>query len=683
MKDRYDIVPSWARVLPVVLVFLVYLFTLSPSVYLGDSGELTAAAFCLGVPHPSGYPVYTLLGKLFCLLPFGNAGFRMNLMSAVLAVLTLGIVYSLIFRMTASRLSGLSGAGILAFTSVFWWQTVAAEVYTLHCLFVALMFWLLWKWDAERELYILVLFSWITGLSFGNHLQTVMLAPAVFFLILSGDHRALTQGKRFTLLSLFFVAALLVYLYLPVRTGAGAAIHWGDPDTWDRFWAHVSGKSHRGGYVLNLGLAEYKVRAEEAVLLLWRQFGATILLSFWGFWKLTVRWRFFFLLVIVFDLLYTIGLNTVSLEITPFNLCSSMVLAILMGNGMAEALKQCEKHAAGAQPMVRGAAMAMPVIFLVLNYRVSDQSRNYAADEHMLNIFRTARPPSVLFVNGDNYLFPVVYGRLVERMGENVRLYDRLNLLFKMPALDRAFPSRTRAWEEKRNLVEQKIIEERGTQDVFYAVFGPYAIELPEHQILIPEGILYRVVKADEPLPLSRFNDVWRSYARESFYDGFPMDYMNRQVKAYFFFCLGKHLILAGQPSLGLINMKVAEEAGYDDELIHSDMAVFLTDHGFLEEARAALERALLHHEDLSGVYNNWGYYYHKAGDPRRAADAFQRAVQLKPERYVSYNNLGFALLETGQKEKAFQAFQQSLRLNPNQPEIKKWAERTSRESGL
>jgi tetratricopeptide (TPR) repeat protein len=301
----------------------------------------------------------------------------------------------------------------------------------------------------------------------------------------------------------------------------------------------------------------------------------------------------------------------------------------------------------------------------------------------MLNIFRTAGQESVLFINGDNYLFPVVYGRIVERMGEGVRLYDRLNLLFKMPALKRNFPARTLAWEEKRNRVEQQIIEESGSSEVFYAVFGPYAIALPKDRTLVPEGIIYRVVEPGELLPLSRFNDVWRNYTRESFYDGFPMDYMNRQVKAYFFFCLGKHFILAGQPSLGLNNMKVAAEAGYDDELIHSEMAVFLTDHGFLEEARAALEKALLHHEDLSGVYNNWGYYYHKAGDNQRAADFFQKAVDLKPERYVSYNNLGFALLEMGNKEKAHHAFQESLRLNPNQPEIKNWAEKTKRESIL
>ena len=86
---------------------MVYLLTLSPTVYLGDSGELSAAAFCLGVPHGSGYPLYVLLGKGFCLLPFGDVGFRMNLMSAVFGVMAVGVVYSLIWRMI-----GIEGGGV-------------------------------------------------------------------------------------------------------------------------------------------------------------------------------------------------------------------------------------------------------------------------------------------------------------------------------------------------------------------------------------------------------------------------------------------------------------------------------------------------------------------------------------------------------------------------------------------
>ncbi|RLB27908.1 MAG: hypothetical protein DRH11_18000, partial [Deltaproteobacteria bacterium] len=79
-------------------VFLVYILTTSPSVYLGDSGELSAAAFSLGIAHNSGYPIYALLGKFFCLIPIGSIGFKLNLMSGFIAVVTLWFIYSLILK---------------------------------------------------------------------------------------------------------------------------------------------------------------------------------------------------------------------------------------------------------------------------------------------------------------------------------------------------------------------------------------------------------------------------------------------------------------------------------------------------------------------------------------------------------------------------------------------------------
>src|SRR4030043_517230 len=119
-------------------------------------------------------------------------------------------IYSLIERMTGSKLGAWVGGGVLAFIPVFWWQTVAAEVYTLHVFLVALMMRVLWEWEEKREFFILVVFALVTGSSFGNHLQTVMLAPGVFYLILSGDRKVILGGKRVLVLSLFFILPLLV-----------------------------------------------------------------------------------------------------------------------------------------------------------------------------------------------------------------------------------------------------------------------------------------------------------------------------------------------------------------------------------------------------------------------------------------------------------------------------------------
>jgi Tfp pilus assembly protein PilF len=119
--------------------------------------------------------------------------------------------------------------------------------------------------------------------------------------------------------------------------------------------------------------------------------------------------------------------------------------------------------------------------------------------------------------------------------------------------------------------------------------------------------------------------------------------------------------------------MKLARDVGYNDNVIHSEMAVFLTDHCFFEEARLSLERALLYHEDLSGVHNNWGYYYNKVGEYEDAVRSFRKAVDLKPERYGFLNNLAFALFEAGHLEEASRVFQRSLSLKENQPEIRKF----------
>src|SRR3989338_220210 len=75
------------------VVQLVYFFTLAPSVTLQDSGELVTAAAGLGVPHPPGYPFWTMITWLFIhLVPFGNIAWRANLCSSFFGALSCGVV---------------------------------------------------------------------------------------------------------------------------------------------------------------------------------------------------------------------------------------------------------------------------------------------------------------------------------------------------------------------------------------------------------------------------------------------------------------------------------------------------------------------------------------------------------------------------------------------------------------
>src|SRR3989449_10721353 len=82
-----------------VAAFAIYALGACPTIYVGDSGELVTAVHLLGIPHPTGYPLYVLLGKLWTLLiPAGSIAWRMSLFSAACAAATCGALYALARR---------------------------------------------------------------------------------------------------------------------------------------------------------------------------------------------------------------------------------------------------------------------------------------------------------------------------------------------------------------------------------------------------------------------------------------------------------------------------------------------------------------------------------------------------------------------------------------------------------
>src|SRR3990172_1746314 len=72
----------------------LYVRTAAPSVLGADSGEFQFVPPVLGIAHPPGYALYTLLGKLFSLLPLGEIAYRVNLMSGFFGAWAVGLVYA-------------------------------------------------------------------------------------------------------------------------------------------------------------------------------------------------------------------------------------------------------------------------------------------------------------------------------------------------------------------------------------------------------------------------------------------------------------------------------------------------------------------------------------------------------------------------------------------------------------
>ena len=186
--------------------FGVYAWSAAPNVTLLDSGEFIVAAQHFGVPHPTGYPLWTLLSWLFQLLPLGNAAWEINLFSGVCGALavamTAGILTNLLLWFLGEELKGLlrflppivgiAFSLMLAFSVSMWSQSVIAEVYALHALLVAVYLALLYGWVRNPSHDKLMLSAFFTlALCFSNHHLTLTLAPLPFLLILLLRRRAL------------------------------------------------------------------------------------------------------------------------------------------------------------------------------------------------------------------------------------------------------------------------------------------------------------------------------------------------------------------------------------------------------------------------------------------------------------------------------------------------------------
>src|SRR5574341_497983 len=144
----------------ILLSLVIYLKTLSPTVSFIDSGELAVVCQTLGIAHPTGYPLYTLLGRIFTFLPLKDTIFRVNLFSLICVVFTnlfLFLTLSLlserfvrtspkIFYITIKFLIPFIATLLFAFTPILWSQATTNEVYALHIFLMTLLIYLMLLW---------------------------------------------------------------------------------------------------------------------------------------------------------------------------------------------------------------------------------------------------------------------------------------------------------------------------------------------------------------------------------------------------------------------------------------------------------------------------------------------------------------------------------------------------------
>ncbi len=237
----------------IFMFFIIfYLLTLCPTVNVaGDSPELIAACRILGIPHPPGYPLYVLLGRVFLFFPLGSSAWRLNFLSSIYHALTLSLLYVLTVKVVRRSLPSLLAIIALGCSYLFWQYSLVAEVFPLNNLFaVALLLLLILARerlsegnDALSRRYI-YLFAFVLGLSFTHHQTIVLLLPSLFLLALDLFPPISRPRWRILLTACFFLLGLLPFLYLPIRASMRPYINVGDPSNLSNFVKVVTRSSY-------------------------------------------------------------------------------------------------------------------------------------------------------------------------------------------------------------------------------------------------------------------------------------------------------------------------------------------------------------------------------------------------------------------------------------------------------
>jgi hypothetical protein len=420
------------------LAFLVYLPTLAPTVYGLDSAHLTNAAYTLGLVHPPGYPLYLLLGHLFTRLPFGDVGYRMNLMSACFGALAIGLHYLLLLKLTHRPLASLAAALLLAYSFVFWSTSVMAEVYTLHVFLMIGLILAALAWQEQQCARWLYLLAFVFGLSLTNHLATMLLAPGLLYWLLAANAGQFRQPRRLLALLALFVLGFSLYLYLPLRYAAqpppSGTVSL-DLASWQDLLEVISARifwKHMFAY----HWSEIGAEIQDYLSMLWSNFLGVGLIAglIGGLAAFYQRRRLFIGLALLYlaNLIFFINYDVP--DKWMMFLPTYVIWAVWVGLGYDWLLAQAARLAGTPglgqrwQHIEQGLFLLFVLTALLLNYQYADRSGDRRTYDQASRIFETVAPgANVLAI----YWFeagPLEYLHLVEQRRPDIKVWNMLHL---------------------------------------------------------------------------------------------------------------------------------------------------------------------------------------------------------------------------------------------------------------
>ncbi len=701
-------------------VFVVYLLTLPPTVTGEDSGELIAAAYTLGVAHPPGYPIWCIIAHLFTYIPLYSVAWRVALMSAVFGAATVFLLCLVMNRLCRYPWISAAAAMAFGFSGEFWEQAVIAEVYTLNAFFITLCVYLLLRWQASRENKHLYAFALTYGLSLCNHTTMQLLGPVFLIFVLSVEPYFWRHFKLYSRCTLLALAGLSLYAYLPIRSLANPPVDWGNPETWDAFYAHVTRQQYSFALAENARSVTLMAQQIFAFLKLysWEYAPWLCWLPLFGILPLWSRNRRAFLLILlvaiscslglIFILNFTIDRTSLWLN-NVFWLPAYMMAAVLMGLGLSWLW---EKLSGKFQTLVPVLTLVLAISPLALHYKQNDKSDYFWTRDFALNIFNSLDKNAIYFPTADHATFPLLYFQAVEGIRPDVTLanlygYPEKSVYAKMP--------QSAQWDT--NLVpsasQQREIEDwviaNSDRPIYFSQYRHPPATLPGATIEMA-GLIYRVVKPGEAWEDTGLWEkmTWHTLDAEATHD----ELTATMVVSDYHYAQGRVLLAERKKKEGFEALDLAAAVMGDEKSTFNNFGSTAIELGYRDEGAKYYMRALAIDPNYVLARRNVAKLYYREGDYGNALKQFKsiadadprdpdiyfdvvdcltklkrtsealsvlRAVESRFGKHPRvYREIGYVYLnENYDQQTAKYYFTQSLLLNQNQADLQAFVGRT------
>lgn len=368
-------------------VFVIYVLSLAPGLtwshFGADGGDLLSSVASRQVPHPPGFPVYILFGKLVSLIPFRTLAWRLNALSAIMAAGTVWMVLLTLQRMDVQFLSAVAASLTLGFAPLFWSQAIITEVYTTAAFFTSLTHYLMIRSQASGKGF------WLPGITWG---MAVAVHPTTLFFVFG-----LWARQKKAWYGIFAAIPVIFLFYISLLLWAHPVQKWADFTSIQGWLSYVTGQLY-WDYSLTMTVPQVMRRILSWLTLFSQQFtpaGAVLVLAGLRYlWHHYQRRFFSWLVSLCFLSFYAIAYNTVDSFVYMVLFLPLCIPAL--GKGMDWIVKK-------GLPSL--GVLAIPLLLILLNWQSISLKHDYEAEIWLQSILRQAPEDAILLSNKDEHTF--------------------------------------------------------------------------------------------------------------------------------------------------------------------------------------------------------------------------------------------------------------------------------------